>query len=310
MVFINNKQIFKVHLCTLGSGFRYLFHAYGMPLLVLLSTLMLSSGCSDISYRGYVTQDVAAESNFNRKLVSGELFEHVVYESHLDNIEKGTLKVYIEGDGLPWYRGRSPSGDPTPGEPLALRLMAQDLTAAIYIGRPCYFGLNHSSNCTSTIWTFARYSEEVIASMNRVVKQYQEILGITKVVLIGYSGGGVIATLMAKDINLPTFLLTISANLDIDAWTTSRGFLPLDESLNPVDFIEQLQDIRQLHLIAVEDKTVPPFVTRLYTDKLPRLSSRQYPNFDHKCCWVSLWRQILRESPWSKPVGNNVESSL
>ena len=268
-------------------------------LTVLLFTLVLNAGCGVMNATYQTAEDIAVAADFDATIVLGELFEHRVYESHLSTLQD-TLKIYIEGDGLPWFRGRMPSTDPTPRVPLALRLMAQDPTAAIYIGRPCYFGLHQSANCSPKMWTSARYSAAVIASMNRVVRHYQKKYGARQVVLMGYSGGGAVATLMARDISPPVFLLTLAANLDTDTWTQTKAYLPLHESLNPVNFVAQLQGVGQLHLIAEDDTTVLPAVTQRYTSQFPAHFSRQYPGFDHSCCWLELWPKILRQEPWYK----------
>ena len=50
------------------------------------------------------------------------------------------------------------------------------------------------------------------------------------VVLIGYSGGGTLAWLMASRIPETTRVVTIAANLDIDEWTRIHGDSPLSGS--------------------------------------------------------------------------------
>ena len=291
----SNKQFVKRHVYEFGRRIRTFGYEAKLLTAAICLCLLFNSGCTNTSN---VADQVALESGFNRRLVAGARFEHVVYESNLHNSEAGTLMIYIEGDGVPWKKGKYPSDDPTPRDPLTLRLMAQDLNAAIYLGRPCYFGLNHTRNCSPDIWTSARYSQEVIASMIAVVRQYIERFGVSRLVLVGYSGGGAIATLMARSITVPTFVVTIAGNLDTDAWTASRGFLPLGDSLNPVDFIDQLREVPQLHLIALNDQTVSPFVTRSYTDHFPAKPTRSYSDIDHSCCWTELWPLILQESPW------------
>ncbi len=249
---------------------------------------------------------LAAEAGFSRKIIAGKQFEHVTYLHGIDTqaIEEShiyieELHIYIEGDGTPWVNGRYPSLDPTPRRPLALKLMAEDPAPAIYLGRPCYFGLSSSANCSAEFWTGKRYSPEVVASMLSVVQYYQQAYGAKKIVLIGYSGGGTLATLLARELPGEVFLITLGANLDTDLWTELRGFLPLDGSLNPMHYRTDTAHKPQLHLAGMRDKIVPIAVIESYVSELDPQFSRYYPAFNHACCWLELWPEIIAERPWS-----------
>ncbi|MCC6656833.1 MAG: alpha/beta hydrolase, partial [Rhodocyclaceae bacterium] len=51
-----------------------------------------------------------------------------------------TLTIYIEGDGAPWPSPYHPPSDPTPRDPLALRLADRDTAPQLaYLGRPCQY---------------------------------------------------------------------------------------------------------------------------------------------------------------------------
>ena len=240
---------------------------------------------------------IAAEHGFRKTLANGTRWQHVVFEKEVAAAENASLRVYIEGDGKPWLDGRYPAPDPTPDYALAMALMALDPGPAIYLGRPCYFGMTDSPACEPRLWTSARYSEEVVASMAGVIRRYQNELQISHLVLIGYSGGGALATLLTAELGGDIVLVTIAGNLDTDAWTSSRGYLPLSESLNPVDSVAALAETQQLHLIGGRDEVVPPAVTRSFTRHLGDKSTREYPEFDHRCCWVDAWPAILGTIP-------------
>ncbi len=50
------------------------------------------------------------------------------------------MVVYIEGDGRAYVNRRTPSNDPTPGNPMALRLaLADPSLRVLYLGRPCQY---------------------------------------------------------------------------------------------------------------------------------------------------------------------------
>ena len=177
--------------------------------------------------------------------------------------------------------------------------MSEDPTPAIYLGRPCYMGLAASANCSVALWTSRRYAPEVVASMLRVIRQYQQHYGAENIVLIGYSGGGTLAALIARELQPNVFLLTIAANLDTEMWTDLHGYLPLTGSLNPAHYRADTAQLPQLHLAGLKDEAVPVAVTRSYSAGLAPSLSRYYPTFDHSCCWLELWPDILAEKPWS-----------
>ena len=52
--------------------------------------------------------------------------------------------------------------------------------------------------------------------------------------LFGYSGGGVVAALLAAHFSNTKRLVTIAAPLDLDAWVHLHGFSPMEGSLNPL----------------------------------------------------------------------------
>lgn len=266
---------------------------------VALAALVLL-GCAAPQHRA---EQVAEHADFARQLVTGKGFEHVVYEHELSTQPIAELHVYIGGDGTPWVAGRYPSGDPTPRQPLALKLMSEDPTPAIYLGRPCYLGLAASANCSVALWTSRRYAPEIVASMLSVIRQYQQTYRVKNIVLIGYSGGGTLAALLARDLQQNVFLLTVAANLDTDLWVELHGYLPLTGSLNPAHYRADTAHLPQLHLAGLKDEAVSVAVTRSYTAGLQTQSYRYYPTFDHSCCWLELWPDILMERPWSTTGG-------
>ena len=223
-----------------------------------------------------------------------EIFKHYIVE-HLPATQPRSLHVYIEGDGLPWTNRYTIATDPTPHNALALGLMTEDPGASIYIGRPCYFARRLTSpdaKCAARYWTSDRYSPEVIASMRRVVEYYYRATHAGHLVLIGYSGGAVIATQIADALTVPVDLVTLSGNLDVAAWTTLHGYTPLSNSEDPYrDFVPRAS-IRHHHFAAANDTVVPPAVVAKFTDKY-HLGLTIVPDADHACCWKKLWPGLL-----------------
>ncbi len=234
----------------------------------------------------------AAKQGFTREVVQGSEFPHVIYRH--DNPHIGsTLHVYLDGDGKPWIGNRLISADPTPVNPLMLNLMAIDQAPSIYLGRPCYHGFASISPCNSQLWTTARYSIQVIKSMEEVLRNYMTQAGYSEVILIGHSGGGTLAMLLAERIQQTRAIVTIAGNLDIDAWAKYHHYSALTGSLNPANMPELDTKIHQYHLIGKADRNVPYSLVEAVLQKQPTAKVLIWEQFDHACCWQNIWQDFL-----------------
>ncbi len=224
--------------------------------------------------------------------ISGIDFEHVAFARNLSP-GASTLHIYFSGDGTPWIHGTQIANDPTPREPLELRLMLEDPAPAVYIGRPCYLGLATAPGCGPASWTVGRYSEGTVASMTSAVQAVLEDSPASHVVLIGYSGGGVLAMLVANREARISTVVTVGANLDVRAWTELHGYSPLSQSLDPANVQEWRSSLRQIHLVGTDDGNVPPWIATNFAKGRPAVEVRTMAGFDHRCCWVAAWPALL-----------------
>jgi hypothetical protein len=226
-----------------------------------------------------------------RETVLGNPFRHVIVRGLATG---GTrLHVYLEGDGVPYSSQGRVTEDPTSRSGLMLKLMAADPAPSIYIGRPCYMGLHEDSACNSHCWTDCRFSPSVIGSMRKVL--IDEILkeGASNVVLIGHSGGGTIAMLLAHDVTQVSAVVTLGGNLDIDAWARLHHYAPLACSLNPTLRGPLPARVTAIHLVGAEDRVTPPeFVRRAAELSGGRVQT--IPRFTHTCCWRQAWPALLQ----------------
>ena len=205
---------------------------------------------------------------------------------------KGVLHIYIEGDGRPWRTRESVSHDPTPRNPLMLQLMVMDTAPSLYLGRPCYFDLG-DPRCSAQWWTHWRYSETVVASLDKVIDQFAaEYQGIA---LLGHSGGGALAMLLAARREDVRSVVTLAGNLDIDAWADYLGYSRLQASMNPVLSPPLAPKVQQLHLIGESDAIIRPSMLARAVALQPSAELRVIPDIDHACCWQKVWLQILAE---------------
>jgi dienelactone hydrolase len=148
------------------------------------------------------------------------------------------------------------------------------------------------STCTATWWTDARYSATVVASMAAAIRHYQQESHFERLVLVGYSGGGVLAELVAPELNGVAAVVTIAANLDVSAWTEYHGYLPLTGSLNPAT-VTITAAWPEIHLLGEDDEVVPPETVQRYFERHPQSLVWRYADFGHVCCWRDEWPRIV-----------------
>lgn len=218
---------------------------------------------------------------------------------HLTIFQQGRgsrLHVYIEGDGRPFVNRFLIATDPTPQNPLALSLMTLDKTASLYLGRPCYFNNSRSdmtdAACNAELWTSARYSEKIVASMIVALRQHLSTHTYQGISLIGHSGGGTLAVLMAARMPEVDQVVTLAGNLDIAAWANLHHYTPLKHSLNPANL--NLLTTKQLHFGGDRDKNVPPSLGVAWLKSMKQ-NIHIIKDADHNCCWLTHWNQILTQ---------------
>jgi dienelactone hydrolase len=251
--------------------------------------MSLLCACQDMT--AHATR-AAQHAGLTPSLIQGTRYRHEIFTK--PSTPGDILFVFIEGDGSPWSRdGMRVSRDPTPHRALALELAEHTPHAILYLGRPCYFSVRSDPGCNTRVWTAERYSAAVVESLASVVSRYAANNGYRRVALIGYSGGGTLAVLMAPKIPSAGSVITIAANLDVEAWAGWHGYLPLEGSLNPATEPPLNPAIQQWHLVGDRDVTVPARVTRRYLDHMRAERIWHFARFDHACCWVEQWPNIL-----------------
>lgn len=200
-----------------------------------------------------------------------------------------TVRVYIEGDGAPWPGPYSPPADPTPAPDVVLPMAIADVTGSVvYFARPCQFVRNGA--CDVRFWTSHRFAPEIVAAYGDALDELKRRAGARRVRLIGYSGGGVVAALLARSREDVEELTTIAAPLDTAAWTALHGLTPLVGE-NPVAAPGRLATLRQRHWAGGRDNVVPPALVRSFAARLGQPAAAvEAKGYDHVCCWARDWR--------------------
>jgi len=239
---------------------------------------------------------LAAGHDWHKRLYRTRHFDLTGYAPAAAGSDR--LVVYLEGDGRAWLSRTRLSPDPTPIQPYTLELAVKHARRGVlYLARPCQYVVRRPSRgCHPRYWSSHRYASEVVAAMGQAIDQAKRARRARRLVLIGYSGGGVIAALLAARRTDVDELVTIAANLDSALWTRLDDLTPLVGSLDPVDFVDELQTVRQRHYVGTDDDVVPASVVRSYIRRLPDRSRTRLivlEGFDHDCCWIENWPALL-----------------
>lgn len=256
------------------------------------ATVLLALFLASCASNAIRIDELAATLGMSRSVVAAGGFRSLVYMRNVAGPQGRPLTIFIEGDGVPWVGGREPSLDPTTGDPIALKLLAQTPPPAAYVTRPCYNDMT-GPRCTPERWTMERYSDEIVSSMTEVVRQAAEQATARSVVLVGYSGGGVLAVLIAERLDNVAAVVTVGANLDVESWSEHHGYLPLTGSLNPAASTA-VHRWPETHLYGTHDENVPPATADVYFKRFPNAKRRIEAN-DHVCCWVEQWPELWKQ---------------
>lgn len=265
----------------------------GRQLAALLLTLTLCGCAAELLPRHRKPEALAPQ--WSRITFDTPTFSVAAYLPPRAPVRQGLLTVYIEGDGLAYLGERTVSADPTPADPVALRLAARHPGGgAAYLARPCQYVMGR--NCTPYYWTYGRFAPEVVEAMNSALTQLKAHAGAQRLVLAGYSGGGNIAILLAARRSDVVGIVTVAGNLDHKTWTSMENLHPLQGSLNAIDEVSQVGGLRQIHFAGTEDDVVPPAIPRAFVARLPpqnRDSLREVKGYNHSCCWADVWPELL-----------------
>jgi dienelactone hydrolase len=258
------------------------------------SAVFLLGACALLQSPIERTHAIAAEAGF----VPLELPDKRLRGFARSAVSSPIVTVYVESDGAPWRMPDEPPYDPTPHKPMVLNMAIADTSAAVvYLGRPCqYLEPEALARCDPALWMRGRFSEEAVAAMDSAVSRIKSRYGAANINLVGYSGGGAMAALVAARRSDVSCLVTIAAPLDTDAWAAALKVSSLDYSLNPVDVARRLAQVPQTHFRGGKDTLVPPVTSRRFLSDVPRAHVIHKQQYDHQCCWADDWPRLLRES--------------
>jgi pimeloyl-ACP methyl ester carboxylesterase len=167
------------------------------------------------------------------------------------------LTVVIEGDGRAHDIDGRPSTDPTPDKAVGFQIArAWPRRPVAWLGRLCQYVRAADPHCAPADWTTGRFSDDAIVAASAAVDDLKRMAGARRIALVGWSGGGVLAALLATRRADVTALTTIAAPLDLAAWTRANRISPLSGSRDPAR--EAGAVIPQAHLFGSRDTITAP----------------------------------------------------
>lgn len=270
---------------------------------LLLSSLAL--GCCTYggkSSKLRLAKDIAIRNQMSLRYINTQNFALTSFE-RISGSSNAPTSIYIEGDGLAWLSRSTPSRNPTPKNPVGLRLASRDHISknVIYIARPCqYTEISKTRPCPAQYWTSKRFAPEVIQSFNQAIDQLKQKHKLGKLELIGYSGGAAVATLLAAQRDDVINLRTVAGNIDIDAFSKFHNVSKMPLSLNPAKEAYKLKDLPQMHFIGEEDSIVPAAIFNSYKRKAgaPQcVNSQIVYGVSHEKGWEAVWPQLITHTP-------------
>jgi dienelactone hydrolase len=175
-------------------------------------------------------------------------------------------------------------------QPIALKLASIDTNAnVLYVARPCqYLWPQKMNRCSSKYWSNKRGSEEVISSINQAISIVKQKQNISSIRLIGYSGGGGIAALIADRRADVSEFVSVSGNLNYKLFTQTHNLSSMNGSIDPITVANQIGSIPQIHYVGADDKIIPKQIALSFSDKVKVINNVSHDN------WPDKWAQILK----------------
>jgi len=227
------------------------------------------------------------------------------------------ILIFIEGDGAPWSgSGYRPPSDPTPRNSLVLKLAVQEVhlrsessqkqrsrpVVVAYLSRPCQFEPNHAL-CSPKLWTSDRYGSRVLGLMEAAIDEIissslvslrgdKAQLSQVSVYLIGHSGGGTVAALLAGTREGVRCLITLAAPLDLAAWTSRQNLSPLAGSIDPALDPKKLAKTQSHHFLGQDDTLVGLSALGVFAGRQLGRTVDLLVGVSHTDGWEQNWKVI------------------
>jgi alpha/beta superfamily hydrolase len=113
------------------------------------------------------------------------------------------------------------------------------------------------------MWTDKRFSTPVIQSYGDALDTLKARHHAKSLELIGYSGGGYVAMVLAGTRSDVVRVQTLAGNLDPKSWVRHHQLSPMADLRDTGEF-DRLKDLPQEHFVGSDDKVVPGSLVQAY----------------------------------------------
>lgn len=267
-------------------------HMLQGTLLISLSLLLTRCVSHDLYREG---EEIAARAGLISEKINTPSFPIATWQRITP--PEHSLRIYIEGDGFAWKSRTQPSDNPTPHNPVGLLLAAADNREnVLYLARPCQFiGPPLPATCSVNLWTSDRFSPAVVEAMNEALNHVVQRYPGVKLDLVGYSGGGNIAALLAATRDDVRSLRTVAGNLDVAYVNEIHRVTPMPTALSAINSASAFRRLPQVHYSGGADDTVPPAVARRFQQAVGGrcVQVETIDGMTHGADWAAVWPQLL-----------------
>jgi alpha/beta superfamily hydrolase len=287
------------------------------PITLLLTVLLILTGCAgsltrlEPASRKAQAEELAQSAGFSRVVWSSTPHPLWSYTRLTSAASSEVIYVYIEGDGvlqINQYGQSYLSNDPTPSPQLPLMLAAWHAQFApqdsvVYMARPCQFThYTREDKCIQMDWLKGRYGPKVVESFSTALDGLRaKVQRDVKFHLVGYSGGGTIAMLLANTREDIAQVTTLAANLDHETFFRLHQETYPPEPFDLIARPEKVAGTPQLHVVGGSDPIVPESIVQAYKSKLSakgvlrgveveRIEGQNHHNVPG---WQKVWQQVL-----------------
>lgn len=200
------------------------------------------------------------------------------------------LTVVIEGDGAAWFAPGWPPADPTPDRSHIVALAAALPGTVAYLARPCQFAPDAPA-CRPDHWTTHRFDDPLVTALAAGLDTLKERTGARRLKLIGHSGGGVMAVLLAQNRTDVAGVATFMAPLDLAEWVRRLDITPL---LGRDPMAAPRLSVPSIHVAGGRDAIVPKAIVRRYVAAKGG-EYLEWPQADHACWPLESALRVLEE---------------
>jgi hypothetical protein len=232
--------------------------------ILLIFVCMLVSGChSGLTSRIDKKNSLVDAIGYAETELQTHPFKIYAAVPHV--IHKPNAIVVIEGDGYAFSSRYRVSNNPTPTDPVGLRIIKSSDSGAIYLARPCQYVWQET--CTPEYWSSKRFSREVLQSYNDALNQLKHRYNINTFHLVGFSGGAYVSLMLAATRDDIERVDTIAGLLDPQRWVEFHGLSPLILDYSANELIMRSKGVAFDHLCSEKDKVLPCSLHREFVNK-------------------------------------------